>query len=50
MKINERVILVRGLKPDEETMAKSKEENIPLLGTGRDTFRMAGQLYEILSL
>jgi len=42
------VILVKGLIPDRAAMEKSDEENIPLLGTDEETFRIAGRLYEIL--
>lgn len=42
------VILVKGLVPDRATMEKSEEENIPILGTDDETFRIAGRLYEIL--
>ncbi|MFW5877718.1 MAG: DRTGG domain-containing protein [bacterium] len=42
------VILVKGLVPDRAAMEKSDEENIPLLGTDEETFRIAGRLYEIL--
>jgi len=39
------VIIVKGLQPDSETIERSKEEKIPLLGTELDTFGMAGKLY-----
>lgn len=42
------VILVKGLVPDRATIEKSEEENIPILGTDDETFRIAGRLYEIL--
>ncbi len=42
------VILVKGLVPDKNTMEKSDEENIPVLGTDEETFKIAGRLYEIL--
>ncbi|HYW94634.1 MAG TPA: DRTGG domain-containing protein [Bacteroidales bacterium] len=42
------VIIVKGQQPAVDTMEKSNEENIPLLGTRGDTFPMAGKLYEIL--
>jgi predicted transcriptional regulator len=44
------VILVKGLIPDEDTLAHSEEEGIPLLGTGYSTFEMAGKLYADLKL
>jgi predicted transcriptional regulator len=39
------VILVKGFQPDEETLKKSAEEGIPLLGTQMETFELAGKLY-----
>jgi len=39
------VILVKGFEPDEDTLARSHEEGIPLLGTKLGTFEMAGKLY-----
>ena len=39
------VILVKGLEPDDDTLARSREEGIPLLGTNRGTFEMAGVLF-----
>jgi predicted transcriptional regulator len=43
------VILVKGFEPDEDTLARSREEGIPLLGTNLGTFEMAGKLYTDLS-
>jgi predicted transcriptional regulator len=43
------VILVKGLEPDEDTLARSLEEGIPLLGTELGTFEVAGKLYADLS-
>ena len=42
------IILVKGLVPDKDTIDKSNEENIPVLGTDQETFKIAGRLYEIL--
>jgi len=39
------VILVKGFEPDEDTLERSREEGIPLLGTNTGTFEMAGKLY-----
>ncbi len=39
------VIIVKDLEPDEDTLAHSREENIPLLGTSYSTFEMSGKLY-----
>lgn len=43
------VILVKGMKPDADTLEKSNEENIPLLGTRDETFELAGKLYNVLN-
>jgi predicted transcriptional regulator len=42
------IILVKGLIPDEETLLKSEEEELPILGTELDTFTICGRLYELL--
>ncbi len=42
------VILVKGMEPDEDTMERSNEEGIPVLGTELSTFEMAGQLYSTI--
>lgn len=42
------VILVKGLKPDNDTLEKSNEENIPILGTSLESFELSGRVYEAL--
>lgn len=42
------VIIVRGAKPDDETIRRSNEEHIPVLSTSRDTFTIAGELFNLL--
>jgi predicted transcriptional regulator len=42
------VILVKGYKPDTDTIAKSNEEGLPVLGTELDTFTIAGRLYKLI--
>ena len=42
------VILVKDLKPDEDMLAQSNEEDIPVLGSGLETFELAGKLYELI--
>lgn len=42
------VILVKGLKPEDDMAAQSNEEDIPVLGTSMETFEIAGKLYELL--
>ena len=44
------VILVKGIKPEQDTLIKSDEEDLPILGTEDDTFTVAGKLYELLNL
>ncbi len=42
------IIIVRGVQPDEETIKKSNQENIPLLSADEDTFTVAGILYNMI--
>ena len=42
------IILVKGLKPDQDVLLKSEEEGIPVLGTELDTFTICGRLYQLL--
>ena len=39
------VILVKGLTPDDGTVERSNDENIPVLGTDLDTFEISGRLF-----
>ena len=39
------VVLVKDMEPDEDTIQRSNEEGIPMLGTKMETFEMAGKLY-----
>jgi predicted transcriptional regulator len=43
------VILVKGFTPDEETLKRSHEEGIPVLGTGLDTFTISGMIFSALN-
>jgi serine kinase of HPr protein (carbohydrate metabolism regulator) len=43
------IIIVNSRKPDEETLQKAKEENVPLLCTGEIAFRITGKLYDLMS-
>jgi len=43
------VIIVKGSMPENDTIRKSNEENIPILSTEADTFTVAGMLYELLA-
>ncbi|WP_010665315.1 DRTGG domain-containing protein [Marinilabilia salmonicolor] len=42
------VILVKGLIPDEDMLAQSNEEELPVLGTEMETFELAGKLYGLI--
>lgn len=42
------IILVKGFKPDADTVAQSNAEDIPILGTDEQTYSLVGKLYELL--
>jgi len=42
------VVLVKGREPEQETIAHSNEEGVPVLGTDMETFECAGKLYALL--
>ena len=42
------VVIVKGFKPEKDTLEKSNEEAIPILGTDLETFEIAGKIYEVL--
>lgn len=44
------IILVNGNKPNEDTIAKSNDEGIPILGTEESCFDISGKLYTILKV
>lgn len=43
------IIIVNNRKPDEETLKKAEEENIPLMTTEGTSFNISGKLYELIS-
>ncbi|MCY1719717.1 DRTGG domain-containing protein [Prolixibacteraceae bacterium Z1-6] len=43
------VILVKGTEPEDDTLERSNEEGIPVLGTNLSTFEIAGKLYSFIS-
>jgi DRTGG domain. len=43
------VVLVKGLKPDADTLAQSEAEGIPLLGTNDPAFEITGKLYQLIT-
>lgn len=42
------IVLVKGLEPDENTLAHAKEEGIMLLGSKEENFELSGKLYQLL--
>lgn len=42
------IILVKNLKPNEDTREFSEKENIPVLSTEKQTFEIAGELYNMI--
>ena len=42
------VLIVNGTSPDEETLQKGKDEDIPLLGTSLSAFVISGKVYQLL--
>lgn len=42
------VLIVNGATPDEETIAKGSEEDVPLLGTTLSAFEATGKIYQLL--
>lgn len=42
------VIIINNHKPDEDTIAKSNEEGIPMLSTNMSAFETVGKLFELL--
>lgn len=43
------IIIVKGLKADEDTIEKSNTEGIPILSSDEDSFTVAGKLFELLN-
>ena len=41
------VIIAGGLKPDENTVKKAREENVPLFTTDQPAFNVVGMLYSL---
>lgn len=42
------VILVKNIAPPAEVIEKAVDENIAILGSGEQTFELAGKLYSLL--
>ncbi len=43
------IIIVNNREPDEDTLQKAKEENVPLLGSEETAYEVSGKLYELIS-
>lgn len=43
------VIIVKGFEPEEDAKAVSDQEDIPILGSGEQTFELAGRIYNLLN-
>lgn len=43
------IIMVKGSKPDEDTLQQSQEENIPILGTDLQEFEISGIVYNLIN-
>jgi predicted transcriptional regulator len=42
------IIIVNNRQPDQETMKKAEEEKVPLLATELTSFKICGELFELL--
>ena len=42
------VVIVKGYKPEADTIAQSNEEGIPILGTSKEAFEITGLLYNLI--
>jgi predicted transcriptional regulator len=42
------IVLVKGLKPDEDAMEVSNEEGLPILGTDKSCFEFTGKLWSLI--
>ncbi len=42
------VVLVKNNEPDEDTLAQSNEEGIPVLGTSDECFEISGKIWSLL--
>lgn len=42
------VLIVNGAEPDEETLEKGREEDVPVLGTQLPSFIVTGKIYQLM--
>ena len=43
------IIVINNREPDEETLKKAKEENVPILCSGEMAFEISGKLYNLIN-
>ena len=43
------IVLVKGNKPEEDTLKQAAAENIPILGTSEATFDISGKIYQLIN-
>ncbi len=43
------IIIVNNREPDEDTLKKAEEENVPILRSNEMAFEVSGKLYELIS-
>ena len=43
------IIIVNNRQPDNDTLEKAREENVPLLGSKEMAFEVSGKLYGLIS-
>lgn len=43
------ILLVKGLKPDQEMLDQALTEEIPVLGTNENAFEISGKIYKLLT-
>lgn len=42
------VILVKGFEPDPDMLEQAKQEEVPILGTDKQTFEISGLVYQTI--
>lgn len=43
------IIIINNREPDEETLKKAKEEDVPILCSGEMAFEISGKLYNLIN-
>lgn len=43
------VVIVKGYRPEAETMIQSNEEGIPILGTDKEAFEITGLIFNMIN-